>query len=85
MESGLQGGGRSSEPPSPPPLSHARDQGCRSQPQTQQSDPGLQTHPLLKPSGNTALGAATKGAAMGKALLVLAPQRAGNNTLLIGI
>lgn len=46
--------------------------------------PWVTSHPLLKPSGNTALAAATEGAAMGKALLVLVLQRAGSNILLIG-
>lgn len=66
------------------PSTHARDQGCRFHLQTQQSDPRLQIHPLLKPRGNTALAAAIEAAAKGKALLGLALQRAGNNTLLIG-
>lgn len=46
--------------------------------------PWVTSHPSLKPSENTALAAATEAAAMGKALLVLALQRAENNTLIIG-
>lgn len=80
---GLRGSGRRCELPFSP-ITYLRSQGCHFQPQSRQLDLGLETHPVLKPSGHAALAAATEGAAIGKALLVLALQRAGNNTLLIG-
>lgn len=64
---GAAGGGRRHEPPSPPAL---MDQACHFQPQTQQWDPHVTNSSLAEEIRKIALAAATREAAMGKALLV---------------